>query len=246
MSENGSAFQPGRSHHAMVDRQGRAEDDAALQTRRAAISDLGDALRELVEDAVNTEVGEDELRSAAAMARTASQSLRASGRKLAELASADDLLGGIRLYNPVTGDGSPLAPPLRIEVEDGVVVGTCSLGRAFEGPPTYAHGGVSAMLLDQLLGYAASAAGRPGMTIQLDTSYRAPVPLRTPLRLTAEVTNVDGRRVTIKGTIAAAAEPGKALVEAIGTFLTLRPERAAMLFGLVRHPDATDPSVAHD
>jgi acyl-coenzyme A thioesterase PaaI-like protein len=126
------------------------------------------------------------------------------------------------------------------------VVGTCSLGRAFEGPPTYAHGGVSALLLDQLLGYASSASGHPGMTIQLDTSYRAPVPLKTPLRLTAEVTNVDGRKVTIKGTIATAAEPGKALVEATGTFLTLRLERAAQLFGSVRHPDATDPSVAHD
>lgn len=246
MSEDGSAFQPGRSHHAMVDRQDQAEDDAASQARRATIIELGDALRELVEDAVNTEVGADELRQVAAMARTASQALRARGRKLAELPSADDLLGGIRLYNPVTGDGSPLAPPLRIEVVDGVVVGTCSLGRAFEGPPTYAHGGVSAMLLDQLLGYAASAAGHPGMTIQLDTSYRAPVPLCTPLRLAAEVTDVDGRRVTLKGTIATAAEPGKALVRATGTFLTLRPERAAQLFGLVRHPDATDPTVAHD
>ncbi|MBP2328558.1 hypothetical protein JOF56_008943 [Kibdelosporangium banguiense] len=59
---------------------------------------------------------------------------------------------------------------------------------------------------DQLLGYAASAAGRPGMTIRLELSYRAPVPLLTPLR----------------------------------------PEQAAMLFGSIRHLDATSPSVAHD
>jgi acyl-coenzyme A thioesterase PaaI-like protein len=243
--EDGSAFEPGRSHHAMVDRPDRAG-DAALQARHATIRELGDALRELVEDAVNTEVAEDELRQVAAIVRTAAKSLRANSRELAQLPSADDLLGGIRVYNPVTGDGSALAPPLRIEMVDGVAVGTCSLGRAFEGPPTYAHGGVSAMLLDQLLGYAASAAGHPGMTIRLDTSYRAPVPLRTPLRLAAEVTNVDGRRVTVEGTIATAAEPDKALVRATGMFLTLRPERAARLFDSVRDPDAKDPSVAHD
>jgi acyl-coenzyme A thioesterase PaaI-like protein len=243
--EDGSAFEPGRSHHAMVDRPDQAG-DAALQARRATIRELGDALRELAEDAVNTEVADDELRRVAAIVRTAAKSLRANSRELAQLPSVDDLLGGIRMYNPVTGDGSALAPPLRIEMVDGAVVGTCSLGRAFEGPPTYAHGGVSALLLDQLLGYAASAAGHPGMTIRLDTSYRAPVPLLTPLRLTTEVTNVNGRKVTVEGTIATAAEPGKALVEATGTFLTLRLERAIGLFGLVRHPDATDPSVAHD
>ncbi|WP_281065584.1 hypothetical protein [Kibdelosporangium banguiense] len=44
------------------------------------------------------------------------------------------------------------------------------------------------------------------MTIRLELSYRAPVPLLTPLR----------------------------------------PEQAAMLFGSIRHLDATSPSVAHD
>ncbi|MBP2327974.1 hypothetical protein JOF56_008359 [Kibdelosporangium banguiense] len=243
MSDGGSIFETGRSHHAMVD---RLPEDPALQRRRVAINELGDAMRDLVEGAVNTEVGEEELRQAAELVRTAALSLRAKSRKLAELPSADDLLSGIRLYNPVTGDGSAFAPPLRIDVVDGVVTGTCSLGRAYEGPPTYAHGGVSATLLDQLLGYAASYAGHPGMTVRLDTYYKAPVPLLTPLRLVAEVGAVDGRRVTIEGTITTAAEPDKTLVKAVGTFLMLRPDQAARLFDQVRHPDATDPSVAHD
>ena len=166
-------------------------------------------------------------------------------RARADLPSADDLLGGYRMYNPVTGSGSGLAAPLHVEVTGNAVVGTCTLGLAFEGPPTFAHGGVSAMLLDQLLGHATSAAGHPGMTVQLELSYRAPVPLQTPLRLTAEVGEVDGRRVTARGVITTAAEPGKILVEASGTFVGLRAEQAARLFGGV-HPDATDPTVAHD
>jgi hypothetical protein len=114
-----------------------------------------------------------------------------------------------------------------------VAIGTCTLGLAFEGPPMFAHGGVSAMLLDQMLGYAVSASGHAGMTVRLDTSYRAPVPLLTPLRLTAEVTGVDGRRVIAAGTIATAAEPDTVLVAATGTFVTLRAEQAQQLFGPV-------------
>jgi hypothetical protein len=222
-----------------------AGDDAAMRDRRAAIAELGDALRGLVEQSSATEVPAEVLRQAAARAREAAALLGQRTRTRAEMPSADDLLGGYRMYNPVTGSGSALAPPLHIETAGSGVAGDCTLGLAFEGPPSFAHGGISAMLLDQLLGYANSAAGHPGMTVRLETSYRAPVPLHTPLRLTAEVIAVEGRRVTARGAIATAAEPETALVEATGIFVGLRAEQAARLFGGVS-PDATDPHAAHD
>jgi acyl-coenzyme A thioesterase PaaI-like protein len=83
------------------------------------------------------------------------------------------------------------------------------------------------------------------MTVKLETRYLAPVPLQTQLRLTAEVSGVNGRRVTVRGVITTAAEPDTVLVEASGTFVGLRAEQAARLFGGVQ-PDATDPLVAHD
>ena len=244
MTESDSAAGPGRSHHPVVDRAAAGE-DTSLRSRRAAISELGGALRELVELAAATEVPEDVLRQVAAQVREAAITLSQRTRVRVDLPGADDLLGGYRMYNPVTGSGSGLAPPLHIEVDGTGVVGTCTLGLAFEGPPTFAHGGVSAMLLDQLLGYATSAAGHPGMTVSLEMRYRAPVPLQTPLRLTAGVSEVSGRRVTARGVIVTTAEPGKVLVEATGIFVGLRPEQAARLFGGVQ-PDATDPLVAHD
>jgi hypothetical protein len=64
-------------------------------------------------------------------------------------------------------------------------------------------------------------------------------------QLTAEVSEVSGRRVTARGVIATAAEPDSVLVEASGTFVALRAEQAARMFGGV-HPDATDPLVARD
>ena len=147
--------------------------------------------------------------------------------------------------NPIIGACSPVRPDVRMWFEDGEVHGTATMSKRFVGPPGFAHGGISAMLLDQLLGYAASAAGHPGMTVKLETRYLAPVPLQTPLRLTAEVSEVNGRRVTARGVIATAADPDTVLVEATGAFVALRPEQAGRMFGGIR-PDATDPRLAHD
>lgn len=243
-AKSSSAGEPRRGYHPLAGRAA-AGADVTLDARRAAITELGDALRDLVEQASATEAGEDVLRQVAAQVGQAAAQLGQQTRRRADLPSADDLLAGYRMYNPVTGSGSGLAAPLHVEVTGNAVVGTCTLGLAFEGPPTFAHGGVSAMLLDQLLGHATSAAGHPGMTVHLQISYRAPVPLQTPLRLTAEVGEVHGRRVSARGVLTTAAEPGKILVEASGTFVGLRAEQAARLFGGV-HPDATNPTVAHD
>ena len=246
MTESGPVTEPERSYHPLTGQAASADGaDPALRERRAAIAELGDALRELVEQASATEVSVDVLRQVAAQLGEASAALGQQTRSRTDLPSADDLIGRQRMYNPVIGSGSGLAAPLHVEVAGDEAVGSCTLGLAFEGPPSFAHGGVSAMLLDQLLGHAASAAGHPGMTVQLNVTYRAPVPLQTPLRLTARVSEVTGRRITVPGVIATVAEPGKVLVEAVGVFVGLRPEQAARLFGEVR-PDATDPQVAHD
>ncbi|WP_433363947.1 PaaI family thioesterase [Actinoplanes sp. CA-142083] len=206
--------------------------------RRAAIAELGDALRVLVEQATTTEAPAGDLRRAAAEIREVAARLGERVRDRSTLSTADDLLDGVRMYNPVIGAGSALAPPVHIEVVDGTAIGHCTLGMAYEGPPRFAHGGVSAMLLDQILGHAVVASGNPGMTVRLDTSYRAPVPLLTPLRLTAEVQEVNGRRVTATGAIATEAEPDTVLVSATGTFVGLRAEQTRRLFGPVLRAEA--------
>jgi hypothetical protein len=84
------------------------------------------------------------------------------------------------------------------------------------------------------------------MTVNLATRYRAPVPLQTPLRLTAGVTQTDGRKVTAHGTIATEADPDTILVEATGIFIGLRMDQAQRLFGAALHPEAANPALAHD
>jgi acyl-coenzyme A thioesterase PaaI-like protein len=209
--------------------------------RRRAIADLGDALRTAVELATATEAAPEELRRCAALLRAATAPLARPARDRSTMPSADDLRAGIRMYNPVTGPGSAVAPPVRIEVVAGRAVGECTLGLAHEGPPTYAHGGISALLLDQMLGHVVNAAGRPGLTVALDVRYRAPVPLQTPLRLSAEVTESTGRTVTATGAIATAGDPHTPLVQATATFVALRPEQLAELFGATLHPGTLAP-----
>src|SRR5690349_1056375 len=139
-----------RSYHPTDGRTGNGTTSDAVRERRAAIEDLGDALRTLLQCSAATEAGADDLRAAPAEIRRVTGPLAATVRTRHEQPTADDLLGGIRMYNPVSGAGSGLAPPVDAEVVDGVVVGTCTLGLAYEGPPTYAHGGVSALLLDHM------------------------------------------------------------------------------------------------
>ena len=155
-------------------------------------------------------------------------------------------MGGVRMFNPVIGAGNPIAPPMRIEVSADGAEGWCTLGHAYEGPPMYGHGGVSAMLIDQLLGHAAAASGHPGVTTDLSVRYRRPVPLDVPLRIWGRVTGTEGRRVSAVGGITTAAEPGVPLVEAEARFARLRLDQARHLFSRLASPDAANPDVAHD
>jgi Thioesterase superfamily len=217
-----------------------------LIDRREAVAELGAELRALADLITRTEVGADVLRDGARRLREVVPALRERIRDVAEPASVDDLMGGVRMFNPVIGAGNPIAPPLRIEIREGGAEGWCTLGQAYEGPPMYGHGGVSAMLIDQLLGHAAATSGHPGVTTHLSVRYRRPVPLDVPLRVWGRVIDAEGRRVSVVGGITTAAEPDVPLVEAEAQFARLRPDQAGRLFSRLASPDAANPDVAHD
>ena len=217
-----------------------------LLDRRAAIAELGAELRALADLVTRTEAGADVLRDSARRLRDVAPALGEHIRDLAEPASVDDLMGGVRMFNPVIGAGNPIAPPMRIEIGEDGVEGWCTLGHAYEGPPMYGHGGVSAMLIDQLLGHAAAASGHPGVTTDLSVRYRRPVPLDVPLRVWGRVIDTEGRRVSAVGGITTVAEPDISLVEAEARFAWLRLDQARRLFSRLASPDAGKPDVAHD
>jgi acyl-coenzyme A thioesterase PaaI-like protein len=205
--------------------------------RRDAVEELGSAVRELVHAVVDTEADEDVLLRAGELAREAAALLSTRVRPENRLAAVDLPRSGSRTYSPVTGRGNPVSPPARIVLLDPEqlrVEAECMLHRTHEGPPTYGHGGMSAMLLDQILGTAAAVVGRMGMTRTLSVTYRRPVPLGRPLRLTARVIEADGTRILTEGEIAAADRPDVALVRATATFVIPRPDQVERLFGHVQ------------
>jgi acyl-coenzyme A thioesterase PaaI-like protein len=206
----------------------------------AAVTELGSALRELVDASVRTTVDVAELSAAAARAREITARLAAEQRPVTQLPALDDPIVFRRVFSPVTGVGSAIAPPLDIREEDDGVVAETTLGPAYEGPPGYLHGGMSGLLMDQLLGSAAIARGLWGMTVRLELDYRGPVPLGTPLVLRARIVEDVGRKVVSTGTIALADAPDRTLVEARGIFVVPRREQLADYFGAV-----TDASGRH-
>lgn len=216
---------------------GASPHDAELMS---AVKDLATILRELIEVSVTTTVAPAELRAAAELARAATERLAASRRPASQLPALDDPATGRRVFSPVTGVGNGIAPPLSLRREDDGVVGEATLGVAYEGPPSYVHGGMSALLMDQVLGSAAAAAGVWGMTAHLELDYRGPLPVGERLLLRGRVAENDGRKSRIVGTIALAAAPEKVLVEARGLFVMPRKEKLEAYFGSI-----TDASGRH-
>lgn len=135
--------------------------------------------------------------------------------------------GSVRNHgNAVVGHRNPMAPPLEIDrYPDGKTFSSFHLGPLYEGPPGLVHGGVSALILDQLLGEAAAAGGSPGMTGTLTLRYRRPTPLGD-LSGEAWIDHVDGYKTTVKGHLRD--NEGRPTVEAEGLFVLPRWAREAI------------------
>ncbi|MFF7489115.1 PaaI family thioesterase [Streptomyces luteogriseus] len=224
--------------HAPTSPEQPAEE--GVHRRRTAVSALGREVRALVDATVRTTAAPDALLRVADGVRVLTAQL--TGRRArADIPVVDEFPGGVRMYSPVTGTGSPLAPPLEVTRLDGGVAGTCVLGIAHEGPPGYGHGGISAMLLDESMGWACAAAGMPGMTVSLQMRYHRPVPLEAPLRVLAHVTGTEGRKVYVTGSITTEDDLATVLVAAEGVFVSPDPEHARALFPGLRDSGGTSP-----
>jgi hypothetical protein len=120
--------------------------------------------------------------------------------------------------NPVTGFRNAVAPPLVMHQEpDGLWWSEFELGDAYQGPPGWVHGGVLALVLDQLLGEAASdGLTKPLFTGTITLRYLRGTPLGK-LRAEAAIERVDGYKTFVSGHMGDA--DGKT-VEAEGIFIT--------------------------
>ncbi len=123
-------------------------------------------------------------------------------------------------HSPFVGNMNPLAPPISVQIVDARIIGTVAYGPAYEGPPGCVHGGFIAAGFDEMLGFIQAFNRSPGMTAQLDVSYRSPAPLWRELRYEGWVVQVDGRKIYTAATLS----HGDTLcAEATGLFISMKP-----------------------
>ncbi|MCZ0914590.1 PaaI family thioesterase [Gordonia amicalis] len=185
--------------------------------RRDVYTPLTDTVRDLVDAVIRTEVGEDALADARQRIAAIVADLRSEQMDGPYGVRHTRENTGMAWGNAVIGVRNALAPPLDIEHVDDGVRSEFTLGAAYEGPPGQVHGGVCAMLLDHLLGNAASYEGAC-YTGTITLRYLRPTPLGT-LTARAWVTEETGRKRIARGTIS---DAEGVTCEAEGVFIVPR------------------------
>jgi len=197
-----------------------------LEDERVVFGGLADSVRALADASLRTTVAADVVAEVQAALDRLTARLRQEqipGHFGVSLSSQGNVRGH---GNAVVGLRNPIAVPLEIEKsDDGRAWSTFHLGALYEGPPGMVHGGVVALLLDQLLGEAAAAGGTPGMTGTLTLRYEQATPLGD-CSAEAWVDRVEGVKTIVKGELRRA--DGETTVRAEGIFILPRWAREAL------------------
>ena len=186
---------------------------------RSVYEPLTESVRALIDATIRTEVGADAVATAKAEIDAATARLRNKqvdgSYGIRFTADGDQMPWG----NVVIGVRNPVAPPLVVEQsDDGGVVTDFHLGAAYEGPPGHVHGGVAALVLDHVLGAAASSQEKPRLTGTITLRYLRLTRLGE-LHAEARIERTDGVKTYAVGHLA---DDQGITVEAEGVFIRPR------------------------
>ena len=209
--------------------------DDEVEAERELYEPFTQAIRDLVDAGIRTTVPADVVRLAHAEIEAITARLRAQQIEGTYGVRFRPDGRGRAWGNAVVGLRNAVAPPLAISTEGRGVRSDFHLGAAYEGPPGSVHGGVLSLILDQMLGQAAGAGGKPGMTATLTLTYRRRTPLG-PLHTEAWIEKVDGIKTWARGEIVGAEG---VTVEAEGLFILPKWAREAIA---QQDPDQPTPS----
>ena len=106
---------------------------------------------------------------------------------------ANDLFGNTM----VSGLSNPMGVAAEYTYAGDEVSTRVVLGKAFEGAPGMAHGGIVAAIVDETMGAVLPSEGTLAFTAQLNLSYRAPTPIGVELDFTAKLDRREGRKLWI-------------------------------------------------
>jgi acyl-coenzyme A thioesterase PaaI-like protein len=178
---------------------------------------LTQSLRRLVAAGIHTGVDEQTIREARAAIDAVSETLERTQQETTSTLRHAGTGRPLVWANPAVGLRNALAPPMDVQHEpDGTCWAEFSLGLAYQGPPGLVHGGICALLLDQLLGEAASdGLTKPKFTGTITLRYLRGTPLG-PLHAEAFVERIEGVKTYAKGYLS---DADGHTVEADGVFI---------------------------
>lgn len=179
---------------------------------------LTGAVRDLIDATIRTEADEGAILAARRAIEAVTAALRS--RQLDEPHGVRYVFDGRPLAwgNAVIGLRNPISPPLTIhhDAEGTRCFSEFSLGAAYEGPPGLVHGGVCALVLDHILGEAASEGlTKPLFTGTISVKYLRGTPLGG-LRAEAVIERTEAVKTFVRGQIA---DTEGVTVEAEGIFV---------------------------
>ena len=179
---------------------------------------LTDDVRELIRLALRTDADPDSIDAARTAIRTANDVLRSKQPDESQVVRYSVEGRPVVWSNAVIGLRNAIAPPLTVHHDDDAT--RCwsefTLNSAYEGPPGLVHGGVCALVLDHVLGEAASGGlTKPLFTGTLTVRFVRGTPLGR-LRADAAVERTEGVKSFVSGHLS----DGEGItVEAEGIFI---------------------------
>lgn len=122
----------------------------------------------------------------------------------------------------VSGSANPMGLGAYLWRDGDHAILEVTLGKAFEGAPERAHGGIVAALIDETIGLVLSIHGLLALTAQLDITYLAATPVNAPIRVRAWLESRDGRKLSMRAELTS---NDVTVVEAKALFIAIDPER---------------------
>jgi hypothetical protein len=171
-----------------------------IARRLAVVEPLTDSVRALIDAVIRTEATDEQLHAARERIDEVTAVLREKQLPGSYGTPFTREFIGMPWGNAAVGARNAVAPPMRVRASDHAAV--YGAGRALVGRAQghLAVGGVAALMLDQLVGEAASTDGMPSFTGTLTVRYLRPTPLG-PVTAHAEVTGRERRKTFVRATL---------------------------------------------
>lgn len=122
----------------------------------------------------------------------------------------------------VSGGANPMGLGAWLWRDGDHAVMEATLGKAFEGAPQRAHGGIVAALIDETMGLVLAIHEALAFTVQLDITYVAPTPINETIYARAWLERKEGRKLFMRAEVTSGTST---IAEATSLFIAVDPTK---------------------